>query len=432
MERSPRQNRRRTDGKLSVARRDPVRKSAAGFGGMRAGHASGLAAAVGAVFRSAREAQKLSQEQVAALTAGRPPMISRTAISSIERGTNLPGLEILVSLSEVLYVDPAEILDLVKIKSAQPVDLTGLTREDLATQAEEYFWAGDYRRALATYDAILHHLALDPPKDAGERTRLTARHEINRAATLRRCCALTAARAAAERAVTFSAGIPDLQAEGYVVLATVLSDSGRLLFARDAIEHALRLSSTCGPRTRGMAWTQKGGICYQSGEIEEAQTAYVEARKLFLEAGDQRHLVHIEGNLGSCLLAQGKPEHARERFAAAVDLARKNGEPALEASFLTELGGVAFLKGDLERADGYAEAALRIAKPADHVLTIFRAEWLRHKVASRRSPKASDRHRLAYLRRLYGRLGEHRGVDTVREFETAAIDPSHKGTGRSS
>lgn len=432
MERSPRQNRRSPDGKRSVARQDPVSKGAAASGGTPVKQSSGLASAVGAVFRSARETQKLSQEQVAALTAARAPEISRTAISSIERGTNLPGLEVLVSLSEVLYVDPAEILDLVKIRTAQPVELTGVTREDLATQAEKYFWAGDYRRALATYDAILHHLALDPPRDAYERTRLTTRHEINRAATLRRCCALTAARAAAERAVSLARGVPDLQSEAYVALASVLSDGGRLLFARDAVEHAVRLSSSCGPRTRGMAWNEKGGVCYQSGEYEAAQTAYIEARRLFLEAGDQRHLVHIEGNLGSCLLAEGKTEHARERFAAAVDLARKSGEPALEASFLIELGGVAFLKGEFEKADGYAEAALRIAKPADHVLTIFRAEWLRHKVASGRSPEAPDRHRLAYLRRLHGRLGEHRGVDVVREFEVALIGASLTKTWRSS
>ena len=142
-------------------------------------------------------------------------------------------------------------------------------------------------------------------------------------------------------------------------------------------------------------------------------------------------MVHIEGNIGSCLLAMGKIEHARERFAAAVDLARKHREPALEASFLIELGGVELAKGDLDKSAGHAEAALRIAKPADHVLTIFRAEWLKHKVASTRDPEVSDRHRLAYLRKLHGWLGDHRGVEAVREFEESTLAPTREGTGKS-
>jgi transcriptional regulator with XRE-family HTH domain len=59
----------------------------------------GAARAVGGIFRSAREMQRLSQHQVAALTDAMPWRISRTAIGDIERGRSLPGIEALVSLA---------------------------------------------------------------------------------------------------------------------------------------------------------------------------------------------------------------------------------------------------------------------------------------------------------------------------------------------
>ncbi len=388
-----------------------------------------LAGSIGAIFRSARVGQRLSQDQVAALTSGGTLEVSRTTISAIERGSNLPGLEVLVSLSRVLQLDPSEVLELVELQSAQPVDLTGISRAELGRRAEEAFWAGDFRRALSTYDAVLQHLVLDPPANEPERLRLQVRNEVNRAATLRRLCALSASRAAAERAIAQGGRFPELQAEAYEVLATVLIESGKLEFARDAADHAIRLSSKCEPRVRGMAWLNKGQVCFEDGDHEGARVAFLEARKLFAEAFAHTHLIHVEGNIGSCLLEQKKPGLAREHFVSAVDLARRSAAPALEAYWLVEIGRVDYSEGRLDRADSFAEAASQIAKPADQVLTIFRAEWLRHQIATKRDPAAVDRHRLAYLVRLYGRLGEHRGLAVIREFEAAVINPTEQGSG---
>ena len=69
-----------------------------------------LPRSVAAIFRSVREAQHLSQDQVAAMTADMPGRVSRATISAIECGRSLPGLETLVSLSRVLHIDPASAL----------------------------------------------------------------------------------------------------------------------------------------------------------------------------------------------------------------------------------------------------------------------------------------------------------------------------------
>ena len=70
-------------------------------------------------------------------------------------------------------------------------------------------------------------------------------------------------------------------------------------------------------------------------------------------------------------------------------------------------------------AEGSAQAALRVAKPREHHLTVFRAEWLRHLVARRRDPSRTDRHRLAYLRKLFLHLDQHEGISEIQDFKKA-------------
>lgn len=376
--------------------------------------------AVGSLFRWAREAQRLSQDQVAELTEGRRGQVSRTMVSAIECGQCLPGLETFVALSCALHVNPMEVLERVDLAAKLPLDITELPPEELRSRAEDYFWAGDYRSALAAYDAMRDQLLLDPPQQHAELSRRHARIEINRAAALRRCCALSAARTAAERAIALADGIPELQAEAYVVLATVLVQSGLLPFAQDAAEHAVRLS--IGQPAHGLAWIVKGETFFALRRFEDARAAFSLARKLVRQARDRKHAINVEGNLGASLLGLGRRALARQRFARAVRLAKEHDVPAAEAFWLVELGRVLLEEGKLEEAEAHARAALRIAKPADQALTIFRAEWLRHLV-SRARGSAGDRHRLAYLRKLYVRVREHRGLSVIREYEAAMIEP---------
>ena len=84
-------------------RQDPVRRPATGGKGSEPRQGQRLPAqTVGALFRAARRSQELSQEQLAALTRGRPGRVSRAMISAIERGVHLPGLEVLLTLAHAL------------------------------------------------------------------------------------------------------------------------------------------------------------------------------------------------------------------------------------------------------------------------------------------------------------------------------------------
>jgi transcriptional regulator with XRE-family HTH domain len=376
--------------------------------------------AIGSFLRSTRTAQKLTQEQVAALTKDSPWQLSRAAISAIERGQNFPGLEAMLALSNVLFVDPQELIERARLATTVPVDVTGLDYEELKDRAKRHFWNGEFREALALYDAMIEMMVLEenPTEQTRERA---ARIEVSRASALRRTGALSAAVQSAERAIGMAAGHASIQAEGYVVLAGLQCDRGHLPLAGDAAQRAVELSADGDLRTQGWAWVVKASTLYMSGNYDGARQAYLEARSRAVEAKDTQHQTHIEGNIGMCWQALGQLAEARTWVRRAVELARQQGQPTLEASWLVELGKISAQDRRDDEADGHAQAALRIAKPIEHQITVFRAEWLRHRIAKQKDPDQTDRHRLAYLRKLFLGLDQYQGVEEVREFRSQVI-----------
>jgi hypothetical protein len=99
-------------------------------------------------------------------------------------------------------------------------------------------------------------------------------------------------------------------------------------------------------------------------------------------------------------------------------------QPALEASWLIELGRIVLDQGETRKADANAQAALRIARPREQTLTIFRAEWLRHLVVRTEKPTRPDSSRMAKLRKLFMQLDQHEGVDEIQEFRRVALRAS--------
>ncbi len=380
---------------------------------------------VGNFLRATRERLNLTQAEVARRTLISPWRLSRAAVSAIERGQNFPGLEAMLALSNVLQIDPKEMIERARLSAVAPVDISGLDDHQLESRAAQYFWAGDYKRALAVYDALVQKLALEEhhaPEQLAERLSTL---EIRRATTLKRAGALISAIASTERALVLAPNLPAIQAEAYVVLADLHVQRGHLPLARDAAERAIELARENGnPKVFGWAWLVRGRVHALAGRHEEARLAFLEARQQVAIAGDARHLTHIEGNIGMCLLALGDVDAASPWIERAVALAREHEQPALEASWLVELGKIALLEERLDDADGWAQAALEVAQPRDHQLTIFRGEWLRHRIAVRRDPAATDRQRLATLRELFSQLDQHEGIEEINEFKQAMLSAS--------
>ena len=409
----PTQGRRGTARRASRSRRQ---QGALRHPSAKAPKETSPAQAIGQFFRTSRQSQDLSQEQLAGLTQGLPGGVSRAMISAIERGVHLPGLEVLLTLSQALHIAPSEVLERLELARGASIDVTGLTVEQADKRAGESFWAGDYRRAASYYDAALQLCAEEPLADPDQQRRRVATTEFRRAAALRRCGAASAARAAVERAIGLTDDMPELQCQAYVVLAALLVHTGCLPLARDAAERAVALSEAANPQVRGWAWIEKGEVLAAAEQYADAREAFLQARVHVLEAQDKPHEIKVEGNIGACLHGLRRFKQARGRYHKAVELARRSEMPAMEAHWLVELSRLSLDERRYDLAEQYSRAALKIAKPANNVLTTFRAEWLMHRAHIAANPGDPDRHRVAYLKKLYTRLEDHRGSAEVQDF----------------
>jgi tetratricopeptide (TPR) repeat protein len=272
------------------------------------------------------------------------------------------------------------------------------------------------------YDALVHKLALEAPEEA--RDQLAARLatlEVRRSTTLKRVGALISAIASIERAISLAMRLPRIQTEAYVVLADLQAQRGHLPLARDAAERAIDLATESYPERLAWAYMVKGKAVFLAGEFDEAKQTFLRARQQAEAHGDRQHLSHIAGDVGSCCQALGDLAEAQNWTEQAVQLARERKQPALEASWLVELGKIRLECGDAKEADRLARAALDIAAPAEHRLTVFRAEWLRHRIVRRESPDASDASRVHLLEQLFRQLDQHEGIDEIVEFRDTIL-----------
>ena len=438
-QRIPTGNKQGPDRKVAKARR----KTVSGATAVRPGASAAPAAAhavrvkamcqvVGSFFRDLREKQKLTQDQVAAMTRELGFPLSRATISATETGRHMPGLDAAAILSGVYREDVRRVIERLDLVDPVPVDLSAESRETLSLRAYDAFKTGHYLRAVHLYVALRDRSRLDPSPDPLEREREVAEVEIRIAAALRQRGALSAAEEAAKRATRLAERHSDLLSQAYGVLATIMRQSGFLALALDFANRSVEVAVGCDDKVQGRAWLGKGNVLFESGRYEEAHAALSSAREKMLRAADPVNLVHVERSLGQALQGMGDVSRARTWLNRSVERARKESLPLLEAHSLTELGRLSLEEGKLDEAEQCALSALRLARPSDHALAIFRGVWLQLRVAERKHPGSEHRDLVASLHKLRARIQEHRGDADLTEFESSSWSQSTVREGRTS
>lgn len=422
----PDDSRSRSRPSLDDISSNPSDTTSAGRRGSKRKSAS-IGAAIGVLFRDARLALGLSQYELAELTEDARPAVSRTAISDIERGRTVPGIETIVALCAVLYLEPSDVIEQVVLAPPSPWVPDGVSFDELARRARELATSRDGRRAVPYYDAMIAMAESDPSAAAPERRARRARAEIDRAGTLASLGALRAARNGLERAIETSATASDahlaeIAAEAYVAYAGVLSESELVRLGHDMAIRAVEAAGGASVRVRASAAAKLGDLRLRVGAIEEARRAFGDALELAESADDVALAAHAEGRIGTCMEHTGKTEHAKRRLIGAVKRARAHGDRGVEAEWTVELAEFSLRRDDSDGADRLARAAGRDGRAMRDPLVVFRAEWVRHGVHRRRNPDAPDRHRMARLKKLFRKIRGGSDLAAVREFREAILE----------
>lgn len=226
-----------------------------------------------------REAQRLTQDEVAALSATGPWPISRGEISSIERGRHIPSLTSLIALSRVLGFDAREALERVEAEPPFAPELGPLPMHALSARADERSAAGDFRGALAYLGEMQARAQLDPLADERVRSQRRAEIELRSARERLRAGAILAARTSAEHAINLAVDSPGLQSDGYRALTDALVDLENHQMAIDAADRAVGLAEGLDERSFFRALMAKGRALRKAGRYDRARSAYLEARK---------------------------------------------------------------------------------------------------------------------------------------------------------
>lgn len=371
----------------------------------------------------------MTQEEVALKTQAGPWPVSRATIGAIETGKTQPALGTVVALTEVLHIDPMEVIDRLKLAAAPIAGHDDRTLEELDQQSKHLFYSGHFREALAILDTLAEQVSTRVRRGDAPGGMTLAAVEVRRATTLKRLGFLTAAKSTAERAIAISATCPSLQAQGFVVLAGSHLQLGNLPMGTHAADRAVELCSGCEPVVQGQAWAQKGRALWEARQYEEARQAFLAARKLADEGGDRTNLVHLEGNIGMCLAELGRNRPARVHIVRAIKKARRFHLPSHEATWRIELGNISLAEGHLDEAREMAEGSLRIARPRENWGTVFRAVMLLHRIAKVQDPQNPDRHRVHYLKRLLPWVEERCADEDVAEFLKEIRGPSESEKG---
>ncbi len=293
--------------------------------------------------------------------------------------------------------------------------------DTLDRECLDHFWSGRFSQALGVCYALLERIDESAAPGDPEGDRLRGVVELRRGAALARSGALEAAKRAAERAVSVAPGSPDVSAAGLALLGEIHLLLGQPTLAEILLDRAGDLARRAKAPVPAWVGCARGRQRWASGKTNAAREEFLRAHDAARRVRDLPGSIQTAGNVGMCLLAQGRVAESRVWVRRAIEQARAARLTPLEATWLAGLARIELADGAHEEAERLAEASLALSRPLDLPLAVFRAEWVRHYVGTLASPGVGESPSRESLSRLSGVLAEFDGDREVRDLR-AVLD----------
>ena len=189
-------------------------------------------------------------------------------------------------------------------------------------------------------------------------------------------------------------------------IAEILSDQGRLEEAETMFREALRIWQAAGYR-EGVAYAlgNLGRVAARACRHNEAGEQLEQARTLLLDIGEERAAVEIDARIAENLVLRGEGTAAAALVDETLRRLEKLGGWATVTTMLTRLRAYAFAQsGDLEAARGAAHEALTVGREGNATYEIALTLEAMARIDELRGDPGLEEH-AAEARTLLGQLG---------------------------
>jgi len=192
--------------------------------------------------------------------------------------------------------------------------------------------------------------------------------------------------------------------------ALFVARGGRPEDAQVALEGVLERKEGADATTVARIEALQGWIHLEAGKEEDARRVLEAAAETLGEMGQLPEQTLALLRIGTAHRYLGNSKAARESLEGGLNLARSSGAAAVALDSLNGLGGLALEEGDLERAEGLVDLALRSARNRRLAVQEGRALLLLAEVARTRGEAGEAEQRYNDALALQHALGDGRGI----------------------
>lgn len=378
----------------------------------------------GSYLRTLRESRRLSLEDVERLTARECEPVTRSLLSRLENGRSRISAVKLVSLAQLYRIRFGLLAERLELALAsEVVDCDGTDRKGIGELLDEAREAA--RRGQLARARLLYERASGAAAAAGDSAQLEA--QLGLAHALLKDGRPASARASIEELLRRPL-TPTQSATALCLLAQAALDGGLLLLARAAVLSLREHPRPWPPAVEAAMPALDTRYWCEQGQWELAFEAGLRALDRATAAGDRVEICARRLDLARVERGRGQLEGALRWCELACHEAEALAPSALGAAIWTELGRI---QRDRKRFDLAQQAwveAKRLARRADHHLSLFEVTLECWRVAHAQGNAVDERATLRTLRHLVRFLDElpAHARDLTPHLEALTIEVSRR------
>lgn len=276
--------------------------------------------------------------------------IDNSQLSRYEKGICYPSFDKLRILANVFNVSIQSFSDVVDLEAFEDLKPDSGDPAQIIDDGLAAMNAGDTGLAFALFERALEMLQELP--DDGQSAAMVAQARINLAAALARLGKLALAEQELRTVLKTETGLDRiLKARALLALANVHAEQGDIVLAELEAGRAYDIAREEGADVlAAQAVHNLGFALAQRARFAGAIEKYRQAVHLYEQTERTVPAAQVRVNIGTCYVALGKTREGIRLLRAALDHARKMGNPHLEALAWTNLGEAYFRLDDLDRA----------------------------------------------------------------------------------